>query len=135
MHAAARLPFSPRQIGILIGWGALLWFLAAQICQLAGAMGWFEGGARALLYGAVVMGTIPLIPITKRIAGLADSEVALGLTLVTLTALLLDGIALAWFPALYGGGDAQAAASGAVILWGAGVGLALGCWFNRVPQQ
>jgi hypothetical protein len=132
---ARRLPFTPRQLSILIVWGIALWFAASQICRMGGSLGWFEGQARILLYAAVVVGTLPFVPLTRWLAGLGDDQLALGMTVTTTTALLLDGIALAWFPALYGGSDAQTAASGAVILWGAGVAIALGCWFNRAPPQ
>jgi hypothetical protein len=133
--APRRLPFTSRQLVLLIGWGIMLWFVAAQICRLGGTLGWFEGQARLLLYAAVVVGTLPIIPMTKRLAGLGDDQLALGLSIVTMAAMLFDGVALAWFPALYGGDDAQTAAAGAVILWGAGVGIALACLFNRAPPQ
>jgi len=54
-------------------------------------------------------------------------HVALGSAIATATAIMLDGIALAWFPAIYGPGAAQTAASGAVILWGGFIAIALGC--------
>jgi hypothetical protein len=72
--------------------------------------------------------------LARRVAKLADDQVALGIAIVTAAAVMLDGIALAWFPALYGPGIEQTAASGAVILWGGAVAIALGCWFNRAPQ-
>lgn len=98
-------------------------------------MGWFDGISRILVYIALVPGTVPVVLLAKRAARLDDQHVALGIAVVTAAAIMLDGIALAWFPGLYGSGAAQTAASGAVILWGGAVAIALGCWFNRAPPQ
>ncbi len=130
-----RLPLTSRQLTILIVNGAILWFLAALVCRFAGTVGWFEGANRAILYAAVIPGTLPFVFLLRRLAQLADHQVALGMVVATTTALILDGLALAWYPQLYGAGAAQTAASGAVILWGAGIAIFLGCWFNRAPPQ
>jgi hypothetical protein len=47
---------------------------------------------------------------------------------------MLDGLALSWTPWLYADTVELVAAAGAVILWGGGVGLALGAlldWRQR----
>ena len=130
-----RLPFTPSQLAILIVSGWIFWFVGALICRLGGEMGWFDGANRILLYAALIPGTLPVVLLAKRIARLDDQHVALGIAIVTAAAVMLDGIALAWFPGLYGPSVAQTAASGAVILWGAAAAIALGCWFNRAPPQ
>ncbi len=127
------LPFSARQLAMLVVSGWIVWFIGALVCRYGGELGWFEGVNRVLLYAAVVPGTVPVILIIRRLAKLATDEVALGMAIATAAAIMLDGIALAWFPALYGPGAEQAAASGAVILWGGAVAIGLGCWFNRAP--
>lgn len=130
-----RLPFTTAQLATLIGSGWIFWFVGALICRLGGELGWFDGGARILLYGALIPGTVPVVLMIWRIARLERQHVALGTAIVTAAAIMLDGIALAWFPGLYGPGIAQTAASGAVILWGGAVAIALGCWFNRAQPQ
>jgi hypothetical protein len=130
-----RLPFTPGQLAILIVSGWTFWFVGALICRFAGEMGWFEGMNRILLYAALIPGTLPVVLLAKRLARLNDQHVALGIAIVTAAAVMLDGIALAWFPGIYGPGIDQTAASGAVILWGGAVAIALGCWFNRAPPQ
>lgn len=130
-----RLPFSTGQMAILIVAGVIFWFVGALICRFAGELGAFEGANRVLLYAVLIPGTLPVILLVRAAARLAPDQVALGSAIATAAAITCDGIALAWFPGLYGGGDAQTAASGAVILWGGAVAIALGCWLNRVPAQ
>jgi hypothetical protein len=133
--SSARLPFTTRQLVTLIISGWVFWFAGALICRYVGALGLFDGSARALVYVALIPGTLPVVLLIRRLARLEDQHVALGIAVVTAAAIMLDGIALAWFPALYGPGTTQAAASGAVILWGGFVAIALGCWFNRALPQ
>lgn len=129
-----RLPFAPRQLAVVVILGWIVWFVGALICRAGGELGWFDGSNRMLLYAAIIPGTLPVIMVMRRVAALADDQIALGASIATAAAIMLDGIALAWFPALYGPGIVQTAASGAVILWGGAVAIALGCWFNRAPQ-
>jgi hypothetical protein len=134
VSTSPRLPFTTSQLAILIASGWVFWFVGAMICRVIGDMGWFDGSARLLVYAALVPGTVPVVLLARHLAKLADDQVALGIAIVTAAAIMLDGIALAWFPALYGQGIDQTAASGAVILWGGAVAIALGCWFNRAPR-
>lgn len=133
--SSARLPFSTGQLVTLIVSGWIFWFVGALICRFAGEFGWLDGSTRVLVYAALVPGTLPVVLLVRRLPKLDDQHVALGTAIVTAAAIMLDGIALAWFPALYGPGLAQTAASGAVILWGGFVAIALGCWLNRAPPQ
>jgi hypothetical protein len=119
-----------RQAGILIIYGAVLWFLAAMLVRVLTPMGALSGVWQIATYGLVVPGTVPAIWIARAVARLARGQTAMGLMIVTATALLLDGVAFAWFPALYGADPALWLAGAAVILWGAGVGLALGIFMS-----
>jgi hypothetical protein len=119
------------QIVRLVIFGSILWILAAGILRIIGPMGAFDGMALVILYALIIPGTVPFIFISRKIAGLASDQIAMGVATMTATATLLDGIALAWFSPLYGGDIKLIAYSSAVILWGAGVGLVLGFIFNR----
>lgn len=132
--SSPRLPFANGQLAILIVSGWAFWLAGAILCRVIGDAGGFAGAARLLVYAAVIPGTVPLVLIVRRLARLDDQQVALGIAIVTAAAIMLDGLALAWFPSIYGPGIGQTAASGAVILWGGAVAIALGCWFNRAPR-
>ena len=118
---------SRSQYAILAAYGALLWFLAAMLVRVLAPMGALEGNARllTLTYALVIPGTIPAILIGLKITSVTRSNFVLAVAMMTAAAGLLDGIALAWFPALYGDNVVHVLAGAAVILWGAGVALAL----------
>ena len=116
---------SRSQYAMLAAYGALLWFLAAILVRVLAPMGALEGSARILTYALVIPGTIPAILIGLKITNVTRSNSVLAVAMMTAAAGLLDGIALAWFPALYGDNVVHVLAGAAVILWGAGVALAL----------
>lgn len=64
-------------------------------------------------------------------ASLSDGRTFAGVAVATAAALLCDGIAVGWVPELYGAEPRRAAA---VILWGAGVAIALGWLMNRTDS-
>jgi hypothetical protein len=110
--------------------GAILWLAAALRCGYLGPRGAYEGFNRVIIYIAVIPGTVPVVPLVQRFAGLVRAQLLPGMGFGTAMAALLDGLALAWWPALYGGPD-YVAGAGAVILWGAGVGIMLAAWMGR----
>lgn len=126
---------SARQVAVLIGLGAGLWFLGAMVLRLVAPIGALDGAARALTYALMIPGTLPAVWLIWKLPGLRRDQVAMGGAIATATATLLDGIALAWFPELYAADVRLVAACGAAILWGGGVGLVLALLFNRAPAR
>ncbi len=122
---------TPVQITMLAIFGAVLWFGAANTLRIIGPMGALQGYGRVILYIAIIPGTYPFVLLAKKMIKLASDQIAIGYTVATATATLLDGMVLAWFPALYGSSAEQVAASGAAILWGVGVGLVLALMVSR----
>ncbi|WP_309645949.1 hypothetical protein [Phenylobacterium sp.] len=86
----------------LVVLGAVLWFLAAVLLRFVGPMGAFDGVGLIALYVLTVPGTFPLILLAQRLAKLGRDQIAIGVTVATATAALLDGLALSQFPTLYG---------------------------------
>ena len=133
MHDAAanRIGLSNRQTVLLIVIGAVLWFLAAIILRLIAPMGALEGSARFFTYALVIPGTLPFVLLTRALVKLFPHQLFTGVAVATTTALLIDGIVIAWFPAVYGGSLPQVTNCAAIILWGAGIGLALAFILNK----
>jgi hypothetical protein len=126
---------SARQVMILVGLGAVLWFAAALLLGLLAPHGIYEGWGRVILYAAIVPGTWPFVLLLARAAGLRGPDVFTGVAVALAAATLLDGIALAWAPTLYGETVEHVAGAGAAILWGAGVFLVLGAIASRAPGE
>ena len=122
---------SARQFFVTALMGVGLWLVAAILLRYLEPMGVLDGNARILTYALVIPGTLPFVFLIKFIAGLGRHQLALGLSLATGAALLCDGIATAWFPALYGATDDSVLRSASAILWGGGVAIALGFLCNR----
>jgi hypothetical protein len=131
---ARHLPLERYQLVTVIAMGVILWFAAAMLIRILAPMGIFEGNARVILYVLVIPGTWPFMVLVQRLARLAADQVAIGISVATAAATLCDGIALAWFPWLYGTTVEHFAGAGAVILWGAGVGLVIAFFMNRVER-
>jgi hypothetical protein len=129
------LPLTTKQIIILALYGALLWFVAALLVRTIGPMGALDGFGRVITYALVIPGTVPAIWIGRVLAKLNRNQTAISLIVITATALLLDGVAHAWFPALYGSDPVLIVKGAAVIFWGAGVGLVLGFIMNGPARR
>jgi hypothetical protein len=124
------MPLSTRQISILAVLGVIFWFIAAMIVRFGGPLGIFEGGPRVATYAA----TIPLsylFILSARLAGTPRDQTFSGVAVMVMSAALLDGVALAWLPSLYGSDPAIILDGAALILWGVGVGLVLGLVMNQ----
>jgi hypothetical protein len=128
MHAPS---LTTKQITILVLYGVILWFAAANLVRIIGPMGAFDGATAFISFALVIPGTVPAIYGARWIAKLQTDQTATAIMIVTAAALLLDGIAHAWFPKLYGTDPALIIKGAAAIFWGAGVGLVLGLAMNR----
>jgi len=115
-----------RQLAVLALLGAVLWLAAALLLRALAPLGIHQGMAQAILYAAIVPGTWPFVLLLIRAPGLHRSQALTGVAVALAVALLLDGLALAWMPSLYGTTPEDLAGAGAAILWGAGVFLVLG---------
>lgn len=125
------LPLTRRQIAILAALGAAIWLGAALLLQMLAPLGVHQGAARVVMYLVIIPGTWPFVLLSMRLAGLVRGQVLPGIGVGLMVATLLDGLALAFAPGLYGGSVADVAGAGAVILWGAGVFLALAMLADR----
>jgi hypothetical protein len=111
--------------------GAVLWLVFALLLRWLGPMGIYKGGLKAAIYLLAIPLTVPVVFQVERLAKLRREQVFTGMAVGTMSAVLLDGLALGFFPRLYGETVEMWAGAGALILWGGGGGLALGWWRTR----
>lgn len=128
---ANRIGLTNGQTILLIVTGAALWFFAAIILRSIAPMGVLEGAARVITYALVIPGTLPFVVVTRTLVKLLPHQLFTGIAVATMTALLIDGIVIAWFPDVYGGELPQVTNCAAIILWGAGVGIFLAFMLNK----
>lgn len=126
-----RPSLTPVQMTILAFMGALFWFVAALVVRWTAADWAGQSGPTALMFALIVAVTIPVLFIGAKTAGVGRENMARSATVMVGMAALLDGLALTWFRTLYGTDPATVLAGSAAILWGAGVALVLGMWFQR----
>ena len=131
MSHATSISLSAKQIIIVAIIGAILWFCAAMLMRAVVKMDFYDGMGVAIVYALTIPGTIPFVILVRKLAGLGQDQVATGYTVATAVALMLDGSAFAFFPALYADNPADGLKAAAAILWGAGVGLVLALIMNR----
>lgn len=123
---AERLGLTSGQMVSCLVQGAVLWLAAALLLRWLGPTGIYEDPLRILVYLLVIPGTFPFVLQIEKLAKLRRDQAFTGMAVATMMAVLLDGVALAWFPRLYGETVELWAGAGAVILWGGGVGMGLG---------
>ncbi len=113
------------QTGGLIVIGAVLWLIAALFIRVTGA-GLFVAGNPWLI--ALFIASLPvgwlLAVLPCRLMGLARPHYVQAATLMAAPALLLDGLAITWLPALYGVGVPGLELGAAWLLWGVGASFA-----------
>ena len=127
MHEASAVPTSLGTISmaILIAWGALLWASGVLILRWVVSIDALQGSAHVLVYALTLAGTVPLVPLTPRLAGLPRSETVSAIAVASMTALLIDGIVIGYIPWLYSADPVQARGCASALLWAVGVALAL----------
>ena len=113
----ARLP-------LYITLGVIFWLSAALTVRTVGNTVFSENNAWLFLF--FVLGfpiTWGFLFVTKKAAGIEYGALLEPVVIMTFTATMLDGVALAWFRHLYGPTHEIALYGAAWILWGAGLGL------------
>jgi hypothetical protein len=126
-----RIGLTNRQTLLLILIGAALWAFAAIILRIVAPMGALEGWARAFTYALLVPITLPFVWLVRAAVKLRPNQAFTGVAMATTTALLIDGVVIAYFPAIYGSTLSQVTNCTAAILWGAGIGLVLAFLMNK----
>jgi hypothetical protein len=72
-----------------------------------------------------------LVKVSVVVSKVDGKDLLNAVAIMVLTATLLDGIALTWFPGWYGLAPAGLLLAAAWLLWGVGLSLAIGYWTSR----
>jgi hypothetical protein len=118
----------PINLTLFVSLGAIFWFEGVLFIRFLGGHLFVEGNPWLLGW---FVASIPLSWVLVKIGatiGQVEGEKLLAATaLMTLAAVLLDGIGLTWFQSWYGLVEpGQLLLAAAWLLWGAGLGLAIG---------
>ena len=126
------------QVGRLVTLSLVLWVAATLYIDL------LPGALIHPIRGAVgFITTLPVgwlsVLLARYIGKLAPRQLLPGVGLVGALAMMIDGVALRWFPAVYGSEPTVIRLGAAWLLWGYGVSLAIAVWMaakqERAPAQ
>jgi hypothetical protein len=107
----------------LTGLGILLCFSGALFIRHGIPAGLFGGRAGIVLFALSVPLAPTLVWTGERVGALRQDQLISGVTLMSAVAVLCGGIALTWFPALYGDNPASHHLGAAWLLFDVGVNL------------
>jgi hypothetical protein len=111
---------------LFVSLGIIFWFEAVLFIRFWGDRLFFNGNPWLLLwFGASIPIAWVLVKTGATIGKVEGTEVLTATVLMSITALLLDGIGLTWFPNWYGIAPTQLLVAAAWLLWGVGVCLAI----------
>ena len=128
--APEALRLTKGQIGLLMVFGAILWVLGIFQLRWAGAMGALTDGRTAIVYGVILLATVPLVAFAPKAVGLPPSARLHCATIIAAVAALLDGVAVRWTH-IYADAPGLRANCAASLLWAIGVAVALGLIMSR----
>lgn len=118
---------------ILVATGVVLWAIGVALLRGLVAMDWLSGSAQSIAYVLIIPGTLPFVPVGRMLAQLPKSETLASVAIVSMTALLIDGVVIGYFPWVYSADIDLARACAGALLWGVGVALALAAYMQ--PRQ
>jgi hypothetical protein len=106
--------------------GVVFWFSAAMLVRFLGEAVFTPNKPLLIVMflAAIPIGRL-FIFIAQQIGKLPDNAVFVPTVMMTQVALLLDGIAITWFPQLYGEAHTTVMLGAALIMWGAGIGMVI----------
>jgi hypothetical protein len=119
------------QLSLFILLGVVFWLNAALIIRYFGASVFSEGNPLlGVFFVVAILITVFTIYILKIISRLRYDQLLRPLTIMTVTATFLDGIAMTWFRTLYSQSFEVSFYGSALILWAVGWGLFFGLVFE-----
>jgi hypothetical protein len=125
-------PMKKSQLSLFVFLGIIFWLNAVLIVRLCGSSVFSEGNILlGVFFVVAIVITVFTIYILKHISRLRYDELFRPLTIMTITATLLDGIAMTWFRTLYSQSFEVSFFGSALILWAVGWGLLFGYLLDK----
>lgn len=122
---------SLRQILSLVALGVVFAVLAGLAIRFSG-LAILDGDiANVILYLALIPSAWILAFVSARFANLDPERLVGGVAIMVATAIVIESIALVWFPDLYLHGPIILLRGAAALLWGAGAALAASVVMQR----
>lgn len=119
---------SQKQAYISMITGVVLWYCAARLIWFIEPLGALRGAGAFVTY-LVAIPTGPLtVSLLRRVARLRSDQLVSSACVGLAAATYCDGVALLWFPQLYGNNPSGVLAGASLILWGAAQLLACAYW-------
>jgi hypothetical protein len=115
---------SAKQLLVLVALGAGLWLGAALAIRNIGPFVLDASIANVLLFLGFVPVALLLVFVCGRFANLHQKQLVEGIAVMVAAAILMDGIALTWWPDFYGNTSVLRERGAAALLWGAGATMA-----------
>ncbi len=123
-----------KQIVAVIVCGIVLWFAAAVSVHALRSFGLLEGAANAVLFVLAIPVSAAAVWLVGRVTGASGPQLPPAIAIGTAAAAFCDGIAITWFPALYGGVGDGLSDGAAFVLWGIGCFLASAAIIGRAQE-
>jgi hypothetical protein len=114
-----------------VAFGVAIWLVAALSLRAVEPLGLLVGGGRAIAYALTIPALAATVWVAQRLVRFSRAEAFGAVSVMTMVAICLDGLALWLVPDLYGTGAAHLFGAAAVILWGGGVGMVLAYLWSR----
>jgi hypothetical protein len=116
----------PLKFPLFVVLGALAWFIAVIFIRFAGAAFFIESSFWLVgLYVLSIPGAWLTIKGIAQAGKLSGVKILMAVAIMCFTASLLDGVAIAWFPSLYGLPTPAHLLAAAWLLWFVGVSLSI----------
>ena len=117
---------------LFISLGSIFWAEGVLLIRFWGEQLFFNSNPWLLLwFGLSIPISWVLVKTGATIGKVKGSDILTATVIMSITALLLDGIGLTWFQNWYGTKPTQLLLAAAWLLWGVGVSLAIGYWESR----
>ncbi|BDP40843.1 hypothetical protein DAETH_08120 [Deinococcus aetherius] len=120
MTTATVSPSRPAlRLPLLVALGVALWFLAAMMFRVLGPFVLVPGNAALpLVFALFIPVAWAFLRVGVTLGGAGGSAILPAAVVMSLTAMLLDSLALTFFPAIYGLPPAQLFLVATSLLWG-----------------